>query len=282
MKAEKSEFIEDIDKGAGLELDHVKGTVRDHWDTHSKYYDGKKIDPGYTDDLDRRFSEDLANTLGRDKKVILDVGSGTGYISVILAMLGHTVTGVDFSKKMLAISAEKAKKLGMSIKFIEGDAENLPFEDNSFDAVVNRHLLWTLPNPEKAVQEWFRLAKPGGKMVIIDGTQSSKVKKLLGKPLLVYILIKEGRTLKEILNYSYPEDVSRKIPNVNGITAEKIASYMRQSGIENISIRDLEYVNHISGTRSSIFKGFIIKSFFEYHTYLVAGDIPSDKIPGHR
>ena len=57
----------------------------------------------------------------------------------------------------------------LNVKFQYGDADELPFENNVFDAVINRHVFWTMSDPEKAAAEWARVLKPGGKLVIIDG-----------------------------------------------------------------------------------------------------------------
>ncbi len=105
--------------------------------------------------------------LGR-KLRILDVGTGSGYFSVLLAGKGHQVTGIDLTPAMI----EEAKKLAAEhqteAEFLVMDAENLEFADESFDAVVSRNLTWTLPHPERAYQEWLRVLKPGGVLLNFD------------------------------------------------------------------------------------------------------------------
>jgi len=127
---------------------------------------------------------------------VLDVGTGTGVIALLLAEMGHLVTGIDISRRMLERAEEKARKGNLQTEFRLGDAEALPFEDESFDAVVSRHVLWTLPNPEKALVNWKRVLRPGGKLVNIDGdfnkhkTLSKEIWRYLVMPL---ILFSEGR-----------------------------------------------------------------------------------------
>ena len=99
----------------------------------------------------------------------LDAGCGTGFLSFELAGRGHRVTGIDFAPAMLAEARRKAAERGVSIRFEEGDAEQLPFDSNSFDLVVSRHVLWTLPHPEAAIDEWVRVLRPGGRLAVIDG-----------------------------------------------------------------------------------------------------------------
>ncbi len=99
----------------------------------------------------------------------LDAGCGTGFLSFELAGRGHRVTGIDFAPAMLAEARRKTAERGVSIRFEEGDAEQLPFASGSFDLVVSRHVLWTLPHPEAAIDEWIRVLRPGGRLAVIDG-----------------------------------------------------------------------------------------------------------------
>jgi len=111
----------------------------------------------------------LSEALGKDKLNILDVGTGPGIMAFQLARLGHDVTGVDMAEGMLNEARKNAELYGLDVKFQTGDAENLPFEDGIFDAIVSRWVLWTLPDPESALKEWIRVVRPGGHVVYIDG-----------------------------------------------------------------------------------------------------------------
>jgi ubiquinone/menaquinone biosynthesis C-methylase UbiE len=70
---------------------------------------------------------------------------------------------------MLAEARRKATERGTTVRFEEGDAEQLRFVSGSFDLAISRHLLWTLPNPEAALDEWIRILRPGGRLVVVDG-----------------------------------------------------------------------------------------------------------------
>ena len=81
------------------------------------------------------------------------------------------MTGVDFAPAMIAAAKRKAAMQGLDIHFEQGDAEALPFPPGSFDLVISRHVLWTLPHPEAAIDEWKRVLRPGGRLAIIDGAR---------------------------------------------------------------------------------------------------------------
>src|SRR5262249_48210875 len=114
----------------------------------------------------RVFDLALAGRSGLDA---LDVGCGTGFLSLELAARGHRVTGIDFAPAMLELARGKAPEAGAAGGFEEADAEQLPFAAASFDLVVTRHVLWTLPHPEAAIDDWRRVLRPGGRLAIIDG-----------------------------------------------------------------------------------------------------------------
>nr|WP_233553851.1 class I SAM-dependent methyltransferase [Halococcus sp. IIIV-5B] len=111
----------------------------------------------------------LEKWAGEQPHKILDAGCGTGVISLLLAQLGHEVTGIDLSSEMLDRAREKAKRQSEPIDFYKGNVEDLSFADDTYDGVTARHLIWTLPNPEKALREWSRVVRPDGHLVLLEG-----------------------------------------------------------------------------------------------------------------
>lgn len=71
---------------------------------------------------------------------------------------------------MLAVARHKAEAAGLdNVTFAVGDAEDTGEAGGSYDVVINRHLVWTLPHPEQAIAEWKRVLKPGGKLIVLEG-----------------------------------------------------------------------------------------------------------------
>ncbi|SRR6266536_1424121 len=93
---------------------------------------------------------------------LLDVGCGTGVVSITAARQGAHATGLDLTPELLERARENARISEVSIEFREGDAESLPFEDSSFDVVLSQFGHIFAPRPEVAVSEMLRVLKPGG------------------------------------------------------------------------------------------------------------------------
>ena len=99
---------------------------------------------------------------------VLDIGTGPGFFSILLAEAGFLVTAVDLTPAMLAEARRNAGPLADEIRFMEMNAEQLSFEDHSFDVVISRNLTWNLPHPEEAYREWCRILKNGGLLLNFD------------------------------------------------------------------------------------------------------------------
>ncbi|MDT9686835.1 class I SAM-dependent methyltransferase [Streptomyces sp. P9(2023)] len=100
---------------------------------------------------------------------VLDVGCGTGSLSLLLARAGHRVTGIDLAPKMVEQARAKLTDAGFACRFLPGDAMDPPTGAARFDVVLSRHLLWTLPDPEAALRAWVNRLRPGGRLVLVEG-----------------------------------------------------------------------------------------------------------------
>ncbi len=93
---------------------------------------------------------------------ILDVGCGTGVVSITAARKGAKVTGLDLSPALLERAKENAALARLEVDFKEGDVEALPYPDDSFDRVLSQFGHMFAPQPEIAISEMLRVLKPGG------------------------------------------------------------------------------------------------------------------------
>lgn len=100
---------------------------------------------------------------------VLDVGCGPGFFPIVLGREGHHVTAVDFTVAMLDEARENFASAGVDAEFARMDAQELDFDDGTFDLVISRNLVWNLEDPEKAYREWLRVLRNGGRLMLFDG-----------------------------------------------------------------------------------------------------------------
>ena len=101
---------------------------------------------------------------------VLDVACGTGNFALPAARLGAVVTGVDIAPNLIEKARAAAKSEGLTVQFDEGDAENLPYEDASFDAVSTMFGAMFAPRPELVAAELKRVCRPGGLIAMANWT----------------------------------------------------------------------------------------------------------------
>jgi ubiquinone/menaquinone biosynthesis C-methylase UbiE len=100
---------------------------------------------------------------------VLEVAPGPGYFAIELAKLGkHDVTGLDISKTFVEIARSNAAEAGVKVDFRQGNAADMPFAAEAFDFIFCRAAFKNFCEPVKALQEMYRVLKPGGQAVIID------------------------------------------------------------------------------------------------------------------
>lgn len=103
---------------------------------------------------------------------VVDLGCGTGSLAVLLAEAGHRVRGLDLSPGMVGAAREKATAHGVveRVEVAVGDASDPGGEPASADVVLCRHVLWALPDPAAALALWVRLLRPGGRLLLVEGS----------------------------------------------------------------------------------------------------------------
>jgi ubiquinone/menaquinone biosynthesis C-methylase UbiE len=149
--------------------DAVKQQVAAHWERRAPQFD-EDFGHSIRTPAERAAWDRILDLVLPPKTLdALDVGCGTGFLALELAARGHRVTAVDFAPAMIVEARRKAAARGATIRFEEADAEQLPYESGRFDLVISRHLLWTLPHPERAVDDWIRVLRPAGRLVVVDG-----------------------------------------------------------------------------------------------------------------
>jgi SAM-dependent methyltransferase len=131
-----------------------------------------------------------------------------------MAELGHTAVGIDLAEEMLAAAQLKAASSGLPVTFRRGDAEAPPPDGAPYDVILERHVIWTLPQPREAVRAWQALLKPGGLLVLIEG-----------------IFEMSDRTV-------YPQ-LEAQLPLYGGRPGEELAALIEAEGFRETAVRPL-------------------------------------------
>jgi SAM-dependent methyltransferase len=106
---------------------------------------------------------------------VLDVACGTGNATIRAAKLAARVTGVDFAPRLLSEARERAADAMVEIELVEGDVQNLPFEDASFDRVISTFGHMFAPDHARTAEEMKRVCRPGGRIAIACWTPGGKI-----------------------------------------------------------------------------------------------------------
>jgi ubiquinone/menaquinone biosynthesis C-methylase UbiE len=211
------------------QTDEVKQQVAAHWNRRAAGFDS---DFGHSirTPAERAAWDRILGLVVRGRAPLdaLDVGCGTGFLSLELAARGHRVTGIDFAPQMLAEAQRKAAtQEGLPVRFEEGDAEALRFSDASFDLVITRHVLWTLPHPEAAIDEWIRVLRPGGRLAIIDSQFDPSV------------LEPSPQNARSSAEYA---TIGDRLPFLGGRPQQEIEALLKAHGLRGVAgdpVRDL-------------------------------------------
>lgn len=110
---------------------------------------------------------------------VLDVATGTGNVALRAAERGARVTGLDLTPELLERGAERAADAGLSLAWVEGDAEDLPFEDGSFDRVLSTFGVQFAPRHQVVARELVRVTRPGGTIGLINWTPQGHLGRVL-------------------------------------------------------------------------------------------------------
>ena len=183
----------------------VKGERREltedmhtYWQERSKTYIFDPENFKQTQDTVRPF-------LNEGIKRVIDIGTGPGFMAAAFADMGMEVTATDLCSEMIAKAKKNFESLGLKGEFVVTEADELPFDDDSFDMLVCRNVTWALPNPEKTLKTWKRVLRHGGLLFYTDGNYYN------------YFFDDEIRKLKERCSKEYEKDHEpEKLPGTPG------------------------------------------------------------------
>ncbi|NVK07963.1 MAG: bifunctional demethylmenaquinone methyltransferase/2-methoxy-6-polyprenyl-1,4-benzoquinol methylase UbiE [Tenacibaculum sp.] len=193
-----------------------KEQVAQMFDNISEDYDGlnRVISLG----IDVSWRKKVVKLIGENNpQQILDIATGTGDLALMMSELNpEKIVGLDISEGMLQVGRQKIAKANLSnkIKMIVGDSENIPFPDNTFDAITVSFGVRNFENLDKGLTEILRVLKPGGKFVVLETSNPTKFPFKQGYKLYTnYILPIIGKLFsKDKVAYSYLSETANTFP----------------------------------------------------------------------
>lgn len=219
--------------------------IKSYWSKRAEGYSISNRESLKSDEK-QQYEEFFKKYIPTNKKLkTIDMGCGPGFLAILLANMGCDSFAFDCTENMLLKAEENARDLGVNLNIIQGDAQNPKIEDNTFDLLVSRNLIWNLEDPEKAYKEWIRIVKPGGKIIILDGNhycylfdeRYMEERKING----------HANELKNIMGVS-PEEINRiayDLPLSKKIRPEWDKSILTSLGVKiiDIDINEISYKN---------------------------------------
>jgi demethylmenaquinone methyltransferase / 2-methoxy-6-polyprenyl-1,4-benzoquinol methylase len=200
--------------------------VRTMFDRISPVYDA--MNRTMTLGLDRRWRRAAAEAVVRYGDRVLDACCGTGDLAIAAKEAGGSVTGLDFSPRML----ERARAKSREIEWVQGDLLALPFDDASFDAATVGFGVRNLDDLELGLAELRRVLRPGGRLAILEITQPRGVLAPFYRLWFDRLVPLLGRVLPGGSAYTYLPASVRRFPG-----PEDLAALLREAGFEDVRWR---------------------------------------------
>src|SRR5579859_6332065 len=219
-----------------------RSELRDFWDEDAATYDRSSAHYPQRPQEQAAWAATLRRLLPAPPAAVLDMGAGTGFLSLLLAAQGYQVTAADLSPGMLSRLKAKAAGKGLAISVAETDALHPP--EGRFDAVVERHLIWTLPDPAAALSAWHAVGSDG-RLVLVEGTWDGRKTSALNQ------FRARARMLADLIRQpephhprQYTDQMNAALPYHGGLTPDEAVRLVEDSpwGRARIErLRDVEW-----------------------------------------
>ena len=200
--------------------------VRRMFDRIAPVYDA--MNRTMTAGLDRRWRAETARAVVSPGDRVLDACCGTGDLAIAAERSGGRVTGVDFSQRML----ERARSKSDTVEWIEGDALELPFADDSFDAATVGFGARNLDDLEAGLRELRRVLRPGGRVGVLEITRPHGVLRPFYKLWFDGLVPLAGKLLPGGSAYTYLPASVRRFPE-----ARELSKLMQAAGFDQVRYR---------------------------------------------
>jgi|SRR5215217_234493 len=220
--------------------------IRDWWNADAEVYDNAPSHAA-SDPLEAAaWRASIENALPPVPATVLDVGAGTGAMSLLAAELGHRVTALDLAPAMLEQARSKARTRGVDLEFVVARADEPP--SGPFDAVMERHVLWTSPNPVETLEAWRGVVRPGGRLALFEGIWGRRDGVQRARDAAADVL-RRLYSIPHDHHAEYDESIVAELPLARLPSAEPLIDAVYAAGWRAVRIRrlrDVEWARRIA------------------------------------
>ncbi len=160
----------------------------------------------------------------------VDLGTGQGFLALVMAALGHRVRGFDVAQAQLERAREFAANVSNPPVFAIGDAIEPPLEPSSVDVIANRNILWTLLDPARAFRNWFAALRPGGRLIALHGITNANST----------AITPEAKARDEA---AYAEEVKARLLPIRRLpTVDPALPLIREAGFGDVAVHRIQAI----------------------------------------
>lgn len=231
--------------------DEITEVIRHHWNWRAASFDRDLSHGLHSEQQRKAWLALLAQLAGPTPQRVLDAGCGTGFLALLLAELGHSVTGIDLSPQMIELARQKAARANLQVNFRVENAAALTDPDGTYDLIVERHVIWTLPDPVTGVREWMRVLRPGGRLAAIEEkfAYNEALAKEYSRPLrataativesaLALLCRLAGRGHWRLYSRKYKR-IDAQLPFSGGPEADRLVQFFMRHGMQDVTFQPL-------------------------------------------
>jgi SAM-dependent methyltransferase len=214
----------------------VQAHITGFWSTVAPEYEAHPGNvPSAGSPEHRAWVEAIKDLLPPAPADVLDIATGTGFVALTAASLGHRVTGIDLSDAMLDVARAEAGRRGLAVAFRHDDAVAPELAAGSYDAIISRHFIWTLREPLRASRNWLRLLRPGGCVIAIDGFWFAQTS-----------ADDSGPDTQDLFARHYTMETRAALPAMQWTSVAPIAAMFKDAGFAQVVTGDLGTVHALA------------------------------------
>jgi len=234
----------------------INTAIKHHWNNRAAKFDDDPCHGLHSSAQRDAWVELLSRLAGANPLSVLDVGCGTGFLALLFADLGHSVTGIDLAPEMLNVARQKAELMRLNLRLRVENGASIEDGDATYDLVIARHVIWVLPDPARGTQEWLRVLRTGGRLALIEGKWGSEESKSTSKDAIKNALAgvvnavsgvirfffgrtKLSNVLADKLNDWKYHHLQSQLPFSGGPSAEKLVAFLETQGLKDLTVEPL-------------------------------------------